>query len=266
MQIDELRALYDDDQRFSVRYPDTRREASPQVVRHVSTGPVKRGWVIWSKLDATGVEAAIDEQIAYFSALGCEFEWKVYSYDTPPDLIERLMARGFEVREPADTIMVLDLEQSTGVLSRPVPAGVQAAIRRIDTPQGVEEVMALLGEVWGEDFSDLGQTLTDQLINQPQTLSMFAAYDGGRAISAAWVQYTEDSQFAGLWGGSTLAGYRRQGFYHGLLAVRAAEARARGRRFLTVDASPMSRPILEKLGFVCIATATECFWKPGGSA
>jgi hypothetical protein len=32
-------------------------------------------------------------------------------------------------------------------------------------------------------------------------------------------------------------------------------------RFLTVDASPMSRPILEKLGFRCLTYTTPFVWK-----
>jgi len=51
-----------------------------------------------------------------------------------------------------------------------------------------------------------------------------------------------------------VAGFRNQGLYTALLAVRAREARDKGYRFLTVDASEMSRPILEKHGFVKIAT------------
>jgi hypothetical protein len=45
-----------------------------------------------------------------------------------------------------------------------------------------------------------------------------------------------------------------------LLAARAQEARARGFSLLTVDASPMSRPILEKHGFQHLATSTPCKW------
>jgi hypothetical protein len=39
------------------------------------------------------------------------------------------------------------------------------------------------------------------------------------------------------------------------------EAPQRGYRFLTVDASPMSRPILEKMGFQLIALSWPCQWK-----
>lgn len=50
--------------------------------------------------------------------------------------------------------------------------------------------------------------------------------------------------------------------------VRPSEARnlpaaARGVRFLQVDASDDSRPILERLGFVAITTTTPYVWTPG---
>ena len=45
-----------------------------------------------------------------------------------------------------------------------------------------------------------------------------------------------------------------------LLAARAQEARARGFLLLSVDASPMSRPILEKHGFQSLAAFTPCKW------
>lgn len=76
----------------------------------------------------------------------------------------------------------------------------------------------------------------------------------------AWVYFPKHSQFASLWGGSTVSGFRRQGLYTALLAVRAQEASARGVRYLTVDASDMSRPILEKFGFEVIAHAYPCKW------
>jgi len=61
--------------------------------------------------------------------------------------------------------------------------------------------------------------------------------------------FHECSNFASLWGGATLPQFRNQGHYSLLLSAHAHEARARGFSLLTVDASPMSRPILEKQGF-----------------
>jgi GNAT superfamily N-acetyltransferase len=70
------------------------------------------------------------------------------------------------------------------------------------------------------------------------------------------------TSFATLWGGSTLRQYRGRGFYTALLAVRAREARRRGFRFLQVDASPDSQPILARYGFRCLAYSTPYEWKP----
>ncbi len=257
MHLDELRDLYDREQRIHADYPDTRREVSENTIRHVLLTAEPRGWVLWSDLTEESADAAIDGEIAVFRALGCDFEWKVYDYDRPADLPERLTARGFAPRLPADAIMVLDLGNDPAVLRQPVPA----SIRRITAPEEVPAVMGVLAEVWNEDHTPLGKMLAWQLEHTPETLSLYAAYAEERPVSVAWGQFMARSQFVGLWGGSTLPEYRKQGLYTGLLSVRAREALARGKRFLTVDASPMSRPILERFGFVHIGMATEYNWE-----
>ena len=115
-------------------------------------------------------------------------------------------------------------------------------------------------QVWDEDFSWLNRYLGEALREYPEQMSVYVAYIVAQPASSAWVYFPKHSQFASLWGGSTLSGFRRQGLYTTLLAVRAQEARARGLRYLTVDASPMSRPILEKFGFEMIAYSWPCKW------
>jgi len=258
MRIEELREIYHRDQRRDMIVPSVRRDVTPHVIRHVPTADRNQGWVIWSNLSADTADAVIDEQLAYFRELGCNFEWKVFDYDQPPDLRDRLAARGFELELPPDAIMVLDLNESPHLLSQPIPA----AIRPITDPGELPALMRMLTQVWDEDFSSLGEELASNLQQAPDTLNIYAAFVDGQPVSAAWCLFTPDSEFAGLWGGTTLPEYRKRGLYTGLLAVRAQEAHTRGRRFLTVDASPMSRPILEQLGFVTIATATACVWHP----
>lgn len=258
MSIASLLKAYDREQRREVLFPDTRREELPRIVRHLLEYGRRQGWVIWSQFGPDEIEAAIDAQIAYFEGIGYSFEWKVFDYDSPPDLRERLAARGFEIHEPSDAIMVLDFDTMPEILQQPVPD----CIRRITSPDAIPALMRVLETVWGTDMSGLSAELANQMNRFPDVLSMVAAYVDDRPVSTAWIQYTPGN-FAGLWGGSTLPEYRGQGFYTGLLAVRAHEARARGKRYLTVDASPMSRPILERFGFVKIAMATECVWKVG---
>jgi GNAT superfamily N-acetyltransferase len=60
--------------------------------------------------------------------------------------------------------------------------------------------------------------------------------------------------FVGLYGGGTDPAWRGRGVYRALVAARSAEAKARGYRYLFVDARETSRPILERLGFEALAT------------
>jgi GNAT superfamily N-acetyltransferase len=202
-----------------------RREVAGDVVRLVHTEADGEGSMIYSRLDESRVEAAIGEQVAYFEGIGQKFEWKVFDYDTPADLKERLAAHGFEVEDP-DAIMVLDLDA-----------------------------------VWDGDYSALGRSLAHTLAHHPHLLSVYVAYVDEVPASAGWIMLRERSQFGSLWGGSTLSEYRGRGLYTALLGARAQEARERQVRYLTVDASPMSRPILEKFGFEVIAFAYACKWK-----
>jgi len=56
--------------------------------------------------------------------------------------------------------------------------------------------------------------------------------------------------------------WRGRGTYRALVAYRANLAAARGCRYLEVDASDDSRPILERLGFVAVTTTTPYIWSP----
>ena len=73
--------------------------------------------------------------------------------------------------------------------------------------------------------------------------------------------YYPKGQFAGLFGGSTRQEYRKQGLYTAMLAIRLQEAIQRGYGFLTVQASPMSQPILASHGFRVLTYACDYEWK-----
>ena len=81
-------------------------------------------------------------------------------------------------------------------------------------------------------------------------------------ISAAWLVFNPGTDFAGLWGGSTMRAWRGHGIYRALVARRAQLACARGVRYLQVAASDDSKPILLKLGFHAVTTTTPYVWTP----
>jgi len=255
MQLTQLIELYTQDQRVNSTYPDSQRQLLPHLIRHISQVEGGEGAIVYSQLTETTADAAIDEQIAWFTAHGQSFEWKAYDYDRPPDLVARLAARGFMIEE-SEAVMVLDLAHIPASLLQPPTQHVQ----QITTPAALGSVRAIEEAVWGGGFRWLEEYLTSALQNYPSQMSIYVAAVGNVPASAAWIYYPTDSRFASLWGGSTLEAYRSQGLYTALLAVRAQEARSRNVEYLTVDASPMSRPILEKFGFVKLAETFPCKW------
>jgi len=256
MDIDKIIALYDEDQRIEIEYPDTRREVTPNVVRHVPTSGIGEGAVVYSQLDDANAGEIIRQQVAYFEGLGQDFEWKVYDYDRPLDLKDRLAAHGFIIEE-AEAIMLLDLTEAPAMLLQPT----RHDVRRIVSPEKLADVLTVESKVWEEDYTWLIQYLGEALGKQPEQMSVYVAYIAGQPASAAWTFFPQHSRFASLWGGSTISDYRKQGLYTALLAVRLQEATDRQVSYLTVDASPMSQPILEKFGFERIAYSYPCKWK-----
>src|SRR6185369_5953772 len=104
--------------------------------------------------------------------------------------------------------------------------------------------------------------LADMLRVEHRGMKVYVVEAGDLVVSAAWIRFVPGTDFAGLWGGSTLKEFRGRGIYKALVAVRAADAVERGHKYLQVDASDDSRPILERLGFVAVTTTTPFIWKP----
>ena len=257
MNDGEILALYDHDERFQIENPGARREALGSIVRHVDLSG-ERGYVLWSDLDEASANDAIDRQIAYYEGLGQNFEWKVFDHDRPADLRQRLLKRGFALDgDDAEALLILPLADTPGRLLEPVTHD----IRRVTDPDAVMGILSVQAAVWADDYSSLGRRLARDLRENPDILSLFVAYADDRPVSSAWLYYNQRSRFAGMWGGATLPAYRGRGIYTALVAVRAQEAISRGVQFLTIDASPMSRPIVQQLGFRFMTNTYPCLWQ-----
>jgi GNAT superfamily N-acetyltransferase len=232
-------------------------------------GPVVRwsmvggeGWsgVAWSDVDAGTADAVIAEQVAYFAGRAEQFEWKTYSYDQPPDLGERLVAAGF-VAEDAEALVVADAAEIAGQdgADGALPDGVRLV--PVTDEAGVELMIDVADRVFGPD-PELRRSLIGQLRNSPEFNVLVLAMAGEIPVCSARVSF-DSTDFAGLWGGGTLPEWRGRGIYRAMVGYRARLAVARGYRYLQVDALPMSRPILERLGFTCLAMTTPYVWTPG---
>jgi hypothetical protein len=251
-----------------IRLPDRDAEAGfvverdGLVHRHYPPDPAQRGAMIESP-EGLGddPDALIAAQREFFARRGQAVEWKTYSYDEPADLGSRLTAAGFEAQE-VEALVLGDL----GVLAdldRAVPEGLRLrAIVASDLPA----VAAFNDSVWGTDKAWVTGKHFDELAADPAHMQgcLVERVHDGLVVTASWVRLTADTDFCGLWGGSTLPEFRRRGLYRAGVGYRARLARARGALHVRVDASPNSRPILERLGLRQVATTTPYVldWAP----
>ncbi len=233
-------------------------------------GPVVRwktvggeGWcgIVWSDLDAGTADEVIADQVRFFAGRGEPFEWKLYSYDRPPDLDQRLLAAGLIPEDP-ESLMVADTSEIAGLdgSSVTVPDGVRLV--RVTDEDGVGLMIEVHDRVFGPD-PELRGRLTAQLRGSSGATVLVLAMAGDEPVCSARIELGAGTDFAGLWGGGTLPQWRGRGIYRAMVTYRARLAAARGYQYLQVDASAQSRPILERLGFDCLAATTPYVWSPG---
>jgi GNAT superfamily N-acetyltransferase len=258
MNNDQLLAEFDRQMRREAR-PDshgTTVERIGAVVRQQGPDEAWNG-VLWSDLDEDTADAAIAEQVRHFTARGQEFEWKLYAHDGPADLADRLRAAGF-VPEDAEALMVArTADQPTQVV---LPEGVR--LLAVTDAAGVELVVRVHDRAFGTDSGKLRPRLLAQLAAAPDTVAAVVALADELPVCAARLELHQGTEFAGLWGGGTVPEWRGRGIYRALIAFRARIAAERGYRYLQVDASDQSRPILERLGFAQLSSTTPYTYTP----
>jgi GNAT superfamily N-acetyltransferase len=259
MDIDEVLAAHDAQVRRSLAVPTGFvAEDLGRVVRVTAPDGSDSSFVEWSELDERTADAEIDAQLAYFAGRGQAFEWKTYGRDRPADLGARLTRAGLVAEEP-EAFVVGDL---TDVLA--ATAGHEAVDDVVIRPADDADLPAMIrlsAAVWDHDATAMLTELFAERDQDPGALRILVAEAGGRLVSDGWVRLP-DNDFASLWGGSTLREWRHRGIYRALVRRRALLAAETGHRYLQVDCTPDSRPILERLGLRQLDTTTPYRWKP----
>jgi len=210
-------------------------------------------------LEGADVDELIARQVSVFAERGERFEWKLHAHDQPSDLAERLLAADF-VPEETETVVVAPVAAVAG--EPRLPDGVQ--LREVSDRADLDRIAAMEEAIWGDGRGWLADSLEAEHAVDPSALTIVVAEAGSDVVSAAWVRFAQETDFATLWGGGTLPEWRGRGIYRAVVAYRANLAAQRGFRYLQVDASDDSRPILERLGFVAVTTTTPFIWSPRG--
>jgi hypothetical protein len=175
--------------------------------------------------------------------------WSVTSSAAPGDLVDRLYAHGF-VAEDHYGALVLTAEPPTapgGVTARRVAdfAEFKLASELSRVAFGNREERAAEWDAIAES-----QFALERAGHGPRVYLVFV---DGRPVGSGLAVF-EDGLPAGiLVGGGIVADARGRGAYRALVRARWDDALASGFDALCVHGGPMSRPILERLGFECVA-------------
>jgi GNAT superfamily N-acetyltransferase len=261
--VPELLAAYDSQVRDRVPDPlpsGVAVERDGPLVRFF--GLAGRGFVVYR--DLGGLEGdelgeLIARQVRVFAEHGESFEWKLHGHDRPDDLPQRLLAAGFEPEE-TETVVITPVAAIAAAVQLPNEVSLREATTRAD----YERIAGLEQAVWGHHGQEtwLVEMLESERTVDPDATTIVVAEAGATVVCAAWIRFELGTEFATLWGGATLPEWRRRGIYRATVAHRASLAAERGFRYLEVDASDDSRPILERLGFRAVTTTTPYVWSP----
>jgi GNAT superfamily N-acetyltransferase len=163
--------------------------------------------------------------------------WEIGTHATPEDLVERLLALGLVDDEPTPLAVGMVLTEPPA--QPPPDVEVRRAVTRAEHLAAARiAAIAFGGPVPTELPAD----------PEPDPHNVvYLAYVDGEPVARASASFSEHA--VALFGGSTLPEARGRGAYRALVAARWQDAVARGTPALVTQASPMSRPILEQLGF-----------------
>ena len=183
-------------------------------------------------------------------------EWKTRGHDHAPGLHEALLAAGFAPGEP-ESIMLG--EARALAVDVELPAGV--ALRCVTEEKDVRAMTAMAAVAFGDPGSDdMAEALLRRLSRRDGT-ELWVAEADGQVVSAGRLEPVHGTDFAGIWGGATLAEWRGRGIYRALTAARARSALRMGKALIHSDSTEFSRPILERSGLVKVSTTTPYDWR-----
>ncbi|MGY2700895.1 GNAT family N-acetyltransferase [Nocardioides sp. HB32] len=262
----------DDRSRFLAAYDEQLRTdaETPSAVSVAALRPLRlvtfsggRGFVTYQDLggaDADAISRLVEAALAHYGADPeiTRVEWKTRGHDYAPGLHQSLLAHGF-VAEEAESIMIGQAQRLA--VEVPLPEGVM--LRQVSEESDVRAMSAMGARAFGDQPAE-GEAMADALLRRlslDDGMELWVAEHNGQIVSAGRLEPVPGTDFAGIWGGSTLEEWRGRGIYRALTAARARSALRRGKTLINSDSTEYSRPILERYGFLKVSTTTPYLWR-----
>jgi hypothetical protein len=220
-------------------------EQVPGRLVHVSdgyafAGDIGRTWGAVEGIRLGDVEAAVKEVAELVRAAQVEkCSWWLSERSTPDDLVERLLALGLTRHDD-------DYLHAAMLLTSEPPRVDDIEAREVTTLEEYAELRRITREAFDNPEPEQPR---DELEREWERRldPAFAAWIDGRMASVGRVVMTRVGGY--LIGGATAEWARGRGAYRAVVRARWDAVVARGTPALAVGAGPMSRPILERLGF-----------------
>ena len=244
-----LQKQYNETMRRNTHVPGMVRQETAHTVRYTNEHGSLR-YVLWHDFPIAHTEQIVAEEIADAKLHAGALCWRLHADDSPCDaLVASLLAAGFE-RDADSTQHFISPDALVAHTAHiACPNGFE--IRELVSPSELEDYIGVWDDVWpgmpNKRYVNDYQLLME---SGERGLRFWAAFEGGLAVSSAYLIHPPGIAMALLCGGATRANYRHRGVYHALIRTRAQAAAAAGVTTLCVDASSESAPVLQKLGFV----------------
>ena len=244
-------AVAEDLEAYFLLRPSAAREIRRDVVLIDRGGPFRSAVRVRLERD---VGVSIEAVRAWFRMRDRQaFSWKLGAHTTPADLEATLRDHGaYEVEE--HTAMILDREP-------PAVEGID--VRAVESYEDYVQSQEIMDVGFSGKFSPEERAAARESL--PARFADYRAYPisrrylafiDGKAAAAGNAMRTSEGVLA-LAGGATLPEARGRGAYRALVRMRWDDAVAAGTPALVTQASAMSRPILEHLGFRVLGPVRE---------
>jgi hypothetical protein len=262
----------DDRSRFLAAYDSQLRTdaETPGAASVTPVGPLRlvtfsggRGFVTYQDLggaDADEIGRLVAAAVAHYRADPgiTHVEWKTRAHDHAPGLHQSLLDQGFVAEEP-ESIMIGEAQRLA--VEVPLPEGV--VLRQVSDESDVRAMSAMSARAFGDPPAE-GTAVAEALLRRlslDDGMELWVAEKDGQVLSAGRLEPVPRTDFAGIWGGSTLTEWRGRGLYRAVTAARARSALRRGKTLINSDSTEYSRPILERYGFLKVSTTTPYVWQ-----
>jgi GNAT superfamily N-acetyltransferase len=249
-----LLALYDRTMREHAHPAGLAREASEFTARYTTESGSLR-YILWHRFDEALAPSVVSDELHAVRGRAASIMWKVYAHDEPSvALVPRLLTSGFErENEHTNSLMMIAVDDVLARLPAEPPSHLE--VRQLVTAQSLDAYQLIWDAVWPESPNE-------RYVNDYRTLAarcdpgvqFFAGFDGTEPVTSGYMFHPTGDPIVLLCGGATKQEWRGRGVYKAMIAARAKAAKVRGARYLSVEASPESKPILSRLGFIELST------------